>query len=122
MTIPLSSDPLIDFDYLKSLVGSDEIKGNELLVDIGGTFQEEIVKMRDAILDAIQRKDAETLQKQTHKLSGGASSVGLRRLAGYAKNVENTIRAGESIDFEEVKGVIEPLIEDTCAAFSELMG
>ncbi|MDL5044492.1 hypothetical protein QQ054_00330 [Oscillatoria amoena NRMC-F 0135] len=46
MKIPIPSSPLIDLEYLESLVGTPEIKGHELLKDIGGTYNEEIVNFK----------------------------------------------------------------------------
>ncbi|MDL5044491.1 Hpt domain-containing protein [Oscillatoria amoena NRMC-F 0135] len=63
----------------------------------------------------------EELARFTHKLSGGSSSVGLKRLAEYAKSVENALKSGEELDLKEVETDIVSLIEETTLAFNELI-
>ncbi len=121
MKIDIPDSVLIDMDYLESLVGTADVKGHELLKDIGITFNEEIVLFKKNILESIERNDIEELKRYAHKISGGASSVGLRRLAEYSKSVENALKAGETLDLKAVESDMISLVEETTLAFNELI-
>lgn len=47
--------------------------------------------------------------------------MGLKRLAEYAKSVENALKSGEELDLKEVETDIVSLIEETTLAFNELI-
>lgn len=117
-----SDKPLVDLEYLKMLIGSADFRGNGFLKDMRDTFREEAQKFKIAFEDSRAKADLDGLCKITHKLAGGAASLGFVKLAAHTKDIENTIRVGEIVDFDQAESTLMPLINETCETFENLIG
>ena len=85
-----------------SLGGDPDLQG---LIEM---FVKELPKRADAILDHLNRKDWESVQRTAHQLKGAAGSYGFLSISPCAGRIEAAVRNGEPE--EAIRKTVEELV------------
>jgi uncharacterized protein (TIGR02266 family) len=82
----LAADPALDLEPLRSACGGDMKDAHE----IASEFVEDARATLQKLERAVEAKDAEELRRLSHKLAGGAGTVGARAVARLAAAIEDS--------------------------------
>jgi len=87
------------FDYreLLSRVENDR----ELMRELVGIFKEEFPRHHQALWEAVQKRDAERIASEAHKLKGMLSNLAANEASGAAASLEELARSGKTAEIEE---------------------
>lgn len=83
-------EEIVDFDYAKTLLGDNA----HLLTDILSTLVDSLPSEVSKLEAAYQQEDWQSISAIAHKLKGGASYCGTRRLKSACTKIENYIKSG----------------------------
>ena len=89
-------DAIIDFDAAASVLGTSKAKIREMI----GMYYDSIPEELSPIEAAYEQKDWATVQALTHKMKGATSYIGLTRLHKACKQIEQSIKAEQTENYE----------------------
>jgi PAS domain S-box-containing protein len=108
----------LDWGEALDRVGGDR----QLLAELAGLFLREHPKWMAAIGAAIERGEADKLQRSAHALKGALGSVGAREAFAVALRLETLARQGELCGAEQAWALLAREGERACAALAALAG
>ena len=111
--------PLFDPGHFDGIFDpGDPAARKTLLSEIYGLFREE-AGSRVAALDSISDKaTGGEFREAVHFIAGSAANLGMARLAGLCRGVEQAILEGTAFDRESCRTAVRAEYEAACAAFS----
>jgi two-component system, sensor histidine kinase and response regulator len=97
-----ASEEILDVDGALGRMAGDR----ELLEDVARLFEEEGVKMLDALRQALAAQDVPLLSRLAHTIKGSSSNIGALAVTHAAEEIEEQLRSGS---LEGLSGPIERL-------------
>ena len=97
-----SSEEILDVDAALGRMAGDR----ELLEDVARLFEEEAVRMLDALRQALVARDVPLLSRLAHTIKGSSSNIGALAVTHAAEEIEEQLRSGS---LEGLSGPIERL-------------
>ena len=94
-----ASEEILDVDGSLGRMGGDR----ELLEEVARLFEEEAVKMLDALRQALAAQDVPLLLRLAHTIKGSSANIGAIAVTHAAEEIENQLRSGS------LKGLSGPI-------------
>ncbi|KAL3792140.1 hypothetical protein ACHAW5_006083 [Stephanodiscus triporus] len=123
MASPTSSDfsNVIDWTEAMEQCGDDEDFLRELLSDLRGEIDAQIVKMDEVLQNPINDQSFLNIMRASHVIKGASSNLMCQELRETATNLEQAAAGGNEIPFEDkASDELERATEDVKKKYSDL--
>lgn len=112
--------PLFDPAHFDGIFDSgDPAARKKILLEIYGLFREEAGSSVVSLYSTHGEMADEEMREIVHSIAGSAANMGMARLAGLCRGVEQAIIEGNSFEKEVCCSAVRAEYEAACAAFSE---
>lgn len=108
---------ILDENYLhnwENAVGPDVMP--MFIAELLTTFDATHSEHAQAIAEACQNKDTDTLQREIHFIKGSLGNIGLNRASAYARQAEIELRTDNFTRFDSLPGRLEEYIGEGLVA------
>lgn len=111
--------PLFDGDHFSGVFDPENPDARKsLLLEIFGLFREECGSRVEAV-ERFFGQAADTVYRENiHFIAGSAANLGMARLAGLCRGVEQAIIVGRTFDLSACRVALRREYESSCEAFS----
>ena len=92
MTLDLSNVPVVDAGLLSELM---MVGGADLHPRLVGIFVDDFATMKEHLKSAVDANDPAALTRAAHRIKGGASAIGAKRVAMVAAELESCGKRAE---------------------------
>lgn len=82
---------VVNYEVLKEL---EKFGGESLIYDSLSDFEEEAGELIESCLQSLKIKDFDNILSKLHTLKGNASTLGVEKVAHYARHIEATLKEG----------------------------
>ncbi len=116
--------PVLEREQLEMLlmVDEDEEEGLALVREIFGLFQTESADRLFELDMVCQRNDLDALRKIVHFVAGSAGNLGLARMCGFYRGIEQAIDTGTLTDLGSCAEPIRVEFKNGCEVFKKEFG
>jgi HPt (histidine-containing phosphotransfer) domain-containing protein len=104
----------IDLSYLREMSGGNK----ELVLEMISIFKSQVIEFGQNMDQLLVNKQYELLGKLAHKAKSSVSIMGMEKLAGQLKDLENFTREGKNI--KSYTPIVTAFKEETAEAIREL--
>ena len=116
--------PILERQQLEMLLmlDEDEEEGLALVREIFGLFQTESSERLIQLDEVCQRNDLDALRKMVHFVAGSAGNLGMSRMCGFYRGIEQAIDTGTLTQLENCAAPIRVEFKYGCEVFKEAFG
>jgi two-component system, sensor histidine kinase and response regulator len=109
-----------ELEKLRKFQGPDD---PDIVAELADLFFEDAPPLLRSIEEAVERGEAESLERAAHALKGNCGTIGARRMARMASDLQNLRRSGDTTQAADLVNEIEAEFERVRAWFeAELRG
>ncbi|MBI3602429.1 MAG: Hpt domain-containing protein [Candidatus Omnitrophica bacterium] len=101
------AEDIIDLADVLERVQNDK----ELLLELLDIFQEDFVGKRQALAEAIAKKDFTTMKEVAHSIKGSSGNISARRMHETCSQLEQLAKTNNSIGMEDLLKAIDSQFE-----------
>lgn len=110
--------PIVDRERLDMLLAIDDGNdGRRLIREIFDIFKSEGLEKLERLDSICQNNELAELRSSVHFVAGSAGNLGLMRLNGFLRALEEAIEGGQFSVGENSADVIRAAFDSACAAF-----
>ena len=113
--------PAVDRTVLDGLASRMGDRGPEFRRTLIGTWTTEAAKRREQLAEAAATGSADDLARIAHTVRSAAGSLGAHPVAELCGQVEDAVRAGQSVDVAAAAAQVIAELDRADAAFAELL-
>lgn len=112
--------PVMDREQIDMLMMVDDDEDPTALVrELFELFQQESTEKLNTLEAACAANNAQDLRKIVHFIAGSAGNLGLARLCGFYRGVEQGIETGRLPELSHCAAPIRDAFDGACAAFRD---
>ncbi len=102
------SDDIIDLPDVLERVQDDK----ELLLELLDIYQEDFLIKREALAEAITKKDFAKIKEVAHSMKGASGNISAKRLYATCLQLEQQAKEGNSVGLEDSLKTIDSQFEE----------